>query len=224
MTTPALTVPARSVRRRFSSALGVSLMVGLAGLGSVAATSVMLGMAPEPDPVPRRWQLDLEPGSLRLASIDVPGVGPRRYFYMTYTVTNNSGQDLLFAPAFDLANGEGDVIRSGREVPLAVTQRLLQEANNPFIQDQIGIIGEFRQGEENAKRGLVIWPAADLRPAEIVVYVGGLSGETATVSTPDGKQRFVLRKTLKLDFQSPGDLTLQGAQDLPLAGKSWIMR
>jgi hypothetical protein len=210
--------------RACARALGASLLLGVVGMTGFVSVGAMLGMAPEPDPVPRRWQLDMDPGALRMATFDIPNIGPRRFFYMSYVVTNNSGQDLLFAPAFDMANGEGEVIRSGRDVPLMVTQKLLEQAKDVFIQDQIGIIGEIRQGQENAKHGLVIWPANDLRPNEVVVYVGGLSGETATVTSPDGKQKFVLRKTMKLDFQSPGDLTTQGAQALPLGAKSWIMR
>jgi hypothetical protein len=184
----------------------------------------MAGLAPEPDPVPRRWQLEIEPGPLRMATFNLGEQGPRRFFYMTYRVINNSGQELLFAPAFDLADGEGEVIRSGRDVPGAVTSALLEQARNPFIQDQISIIGEIRQGAENAKDGLVVWPAATLRPQEITVYIGGLSGETATVTSPDGKSRFVLRKTLKLDYASPGDLTAQGADAFTVQSRAWIMR
>ncbi len=71
------------------------------------------GLAPEPDPIPRRWQLEIQPGPLRIATVDVKDEGPKAYFYMTYKVTNASGGDLLFAPSFDLATDQGDVLRSG---------------------------------------------------------------------------------------------------------------
>ncbi len=193
---------------------------GLTALGAAGS----LGMAPEPDPVPQRWELQVDVGELRLSTIDVPNVGPRKYFSLTYRVTNNSGQDLLFAPAFELADGEGGVVRSGRDVPLTVTQQLLAQTQNVFIQDQISIIGELLQGSENARDGLVIWPANNLSPDEVVVYAAGFSGETATVVGTDGKTKFVLRKTLRLEYTPPGDLSGVAARGMSLADRKWIMR
>ncbi len=155
-----------------------------------------------------------------MASFDVPNVGPRRYFYMTFKVINNSGTDLLFAPAFEMSTGEGDVIRSGRDVPQLVTESLLKSTQNLYIQDQISIIGDMLQGEENARDGIVVWNAVDLNPEQVTVYVAGLSGETATVTAGDGKQKFTLRKTMQVDFSSPGDLVHQKAQELPAGEKS----
>ena len=39
------------------------------GAGLLATVAVMAGMAPEPDPIPRRWELELEAGSLRAISL-----------------------------------------------------------------------------------------------------------------------------------------------------------
>lgn len=44
----------------------------LAAVLALAAFLCLPGMAPEPDPVPRRWQLAIEPGPLRVVSIDLP--------------------------------------------------------------------------------------------------------------------------------------------------------
>jgi hypothetical protein len=192
-------------------------------IGLVAGAALLAGgAAPEPDPVPRRWQLDIETGPLRCAVVDVPGVGPRSYFYLTYRVTNNSGEDLLFAPSFELATQE-EVLRSGRNVPLEVTRTLLQSCQNEFLQDQIGIIGQLLQGKENARDGIVIWPANDLNVEDVAIYAAGFSGETATVIAPDTKQKFILRKTLMLRYKVSGELNPRGA--IPLAEPPrWIMR
>jgi hypothetical protein len=194
-----------------------------AGYIGLHTTSTALA-APEPDPVPRRWQLQVDTGELRLVTIEVPNVGAQKYFYLTFKVTNNSGQDMLFAPTFQLSDGDGNVTRSGHTVPQTVTQKLLAETQNPFILDQIGVIGELLQGGENAKDGLVIWPANGLNPSQITVYAAGFSGETKTVTSPDGKDKFVLRKTLRLDFKSPGDLSGVAQQAFPLTKQTWIMR
>ena len=87
------TLPTAPRRRRLRSALA------LGATGAMILTAgVLSGMTPpEPDPIPRRWQLDVEVGPLRVATFDVKDEGKRAYFYMTYKVTNNSGEDLLFA-------------------------------------------------------------------------------------------------------------------------------
>jgi len=191
---------------------------------TVASGTALLGLAPEPDPVPRRWQLDITPGILRVTTIDVAGVGPRMYLYMDYSVVNNSGQDLLFAPAFELANGEGEILRSGRDVPQAVTEKILTSLQNSFAEDQITIIGTLLQGRENGKDGVVIWPVTDANPDRLTVYAAGFSGETATVETPKSDQRFILRKTLRMDFDTPGDLMGKRLNEVPVREQTWIMR
>ncbi len=208
----------RHARRAVPEFGRVLVCVALAGVVLMLAAA-----APEPDPVPRRWQLDVAAGPLRLATVDV-GAGPRTYFYMTYQVTNNSGEDLLFAPAFELATDD-EVLRSGRGVPLEVTRKLIESVQNQFVQDQISIIGQLLQGKENARDGIVIWPANDLNLEELAVYAAGFSGETATVDAPDTHQKFVLRKTLRLNYQISGELVGQEGHDIPLAEPAgWIMR
>ncbi len=82
-----------------------------------AATFMLLGaatrpaVAPEPDPVPTRWQLDLDISDLRVRTIQTDE-GPRPFFYLTYQVTNNAGEDILFAPRWELATDQGDLLRS----------------------------------------------------------------------------------------------------------------
>lgn len=205
---------------RGASWMGKSAVVGLLGVCALGVA----GAAPEPDPVPRRWQLEVTPGPLRMVSMEVPGHGPRMYLYLTYNVVNNSGEDILFAPAFELANGEGEILRSGRDVPQAVTERIVASTQNPFAEDQIAIIGTLLQGREHGKDGVVIWPVTDANPERITIYAAGFSGETATVESPRNSTRFVLRKTLRLDYDTPGDLVRQPLDPIPVREKTWIMR
>ncbi|MFZ4574949.1 MAG: hypothetical protein ACOYN0_11165 [Phycisphaerales bacterium] len=204
-------------------------VIGTAAIAlGVLAAGGMMGMAPEPDPVPRRWQLDVTPGALRMAVVDVEGTGPRVYFYMTYKVTNSSGGDLLLAPAFELATDEGEVLRSGRDVPAAVTRRISSDLENPFLQDQNSIVGLILQGEENSREGLAIWPANDLDVDELTVYAAGFSGETAPVEFKDAKtgaaSKVLLRKSLMLRYTSPGQLQIGSSEPLEMVEKLWVMR
>lgn len=211
-------IRATSGRVRAGLGMACAAAIALAGAGG------LVGMAPEPDPVPRRWELTVDPGQLQLVTLDVPNVGARKFFYLTFQVTNNSGQDLLFAPSFELSDGDGNVAKSGRDVPAAVTRQIMERTQNAFMQDQIGVIGELMQGRENARDGVVIWPVGSLRPSRVTVYAAGFSGETKTVPSPSGKDSFVLRKTLQLDFQPPGDMSGMASKTLDTVGRAWIMR
>ncbi len=200
------------------------LLTILVTIGAIA----MLAFAPEPDPIPTRWQLDLRPGDLRLISVEAQPGEPRAYAFLTYRVTNNTGQDLPFVPAFDLATDEGVVVRSGQNVPASVTVQILKLLNNEFIQDQIGILGTLQQGPENAKDGVVIWPIPDLLTDRLTVYAAGFSGESKPVMVTDPatgeKVRKTLRKVRALRYVTPGNLVLDSSRPVELQLDEWIMR
>ena len=197
-------------------------------LALVVASLLSCAMAPEPDPIPTKWQLDLRPGDLRLVSLANGNEGPRAYAFLTYRVVNNTGQDLPFVPAFDLANDRGTVVRSGQNVPSGVTAQVLALVNNEFVQDQIGILGTLQQGPENAKDGVVIWALPDLLTDALTVYGAGFSGETKPVTVTDPetgeKVRRTLRKVRRLQYATPGNLILDQSKPLDIMADDWVMR
>lgn len=202
----------------------------LAGLfaAAIAMLSVLVlaGLAPEPDPVPRRWQLSVEPGPLRMASVESNGQ-IQSYYFLTYKVTNTSDTDLLFTPMFDLVTENNEIVRSGRGVTTEVTRDILARLDNPYIQDQISIVGVLLQGEANAKEGLVVWAAPALHASELKVFGAGFSGETrgVPVREADGSTRnIMLRKTLMLTYKPQGDLRNMGSAVIPMVDKRWVMR
>lgn len=199
---------------------GLPLALGVCVLASSVA------MAPEPDPVPRRWQLSVEVGPLRTASVETKD-GTRAYFYLTYKVTNASGQDLLFTPSFDLVSDSGEIQRAGRHVPAEVTKDILARLDNPFMQDQVSIVGVLLQGESNAKEGVVIWPVTTSRMSDLSIFAAGFSGETRPVELKNDEgtvTKVLLRKTLMLSYQPPGELREMGSTPIPLLEKQWVMR
>ncbi len=201
----------------------------LLALMSLALWFPILALAPEPDAVPRRWELDVAFGPLRVGTVDVEGQGPRPFYYLTYKATNPSRKDLLLAPSFELADGSGRVFRSGRDVPAAATAALIERQQNPFLKDQIAVLGPILQGPEHAREGLVAWPAESLKPDSLTVYAAGFSGESATITPPgdvDGKPAtpMILRKTRMIRFEKLGDLTARGDTPIPVAEARWIMR
>lgn len=198
-------------------------------LGALALLSAMpttLQAAPEPSPVATEWEFTFEPGPLRLAWVDVNGQ-PKPYYYLTYRVTNHWGGVKLFAPDVSLMTDNANVLRSGRDVSLAVTQEIMNRLDNPLLESQIDIVSDVLEGVEHARDGIVIWPADDLLADELTVFFAGLSGEFQSyVVGRDGNnpQRYTLRKTMMLRYSTPGELAQQGDQPFQLVEKRWVMR
>lgn len=207
----------------------MSLTRFIAAAALVFALFGALGLAPEPDPVPTRWQLDVTPGPLRVISLTADGERGA-YLYFTYSVTNNTGEDLEFVPSFEMATDGGKVIPSGSGVDPRVTDALLARLEHPFLQDQIDILGPIQQGPENAKHGLVIWPLDSFTADEVRVFGAGFSGETDAIELLDTEtgemKRLVFRKTLMMRFATPGEIRvdLLGSRPFDVVERRWIMR
>lgn len=188
--------------------------------------------APEPMPVPRSWELIMEPGPLRITSVADDTGRPSLYYYMTYQVTNDTGQDVFFAPLFELGTDKGELIVSGQNVPREVTAEILRRLDNIFIEDQISIIGQLRQGQENAKDGVVIWRVGRSDVDEVSIYAVGMSGENRTLRVRDPEtgelKNVVLRKTMWLRHRVLGNIagyaTGEGGRELPREQARWILR
>lgn len=204
-------------------ALGAMVLAAFAGPAAAPAQA-----APEPDPVPRRWQLEVEVGPLRIASVDVPGEGSRMFYFLTYRAINRTGEDVLFTPSFEMANDTGEVKRAGQGVSAAATRAVIAMLGNPLLQDPIEVVGTFLQGERNAKESVAIWPVNVGHVREMEVYAQGFSGEIVNLDAFDpatGKtKRVTLRKTLMLRYNPAGEVRPTGSDGLEVLDRRWIMR
>ena len=201
-----------------------------AALGAIAFLATTIGpaapsaeAAPQPDPVPTRWEFRIEPGELRVGAVETEE-GSRAFYYLTYTVTNEGQRSQYLAPLFELATDEGEVIRSGRDVPPEAVTALLTRIDNPLLLDEVAIQGPLPTGRVNARQGLVVWAAGDLDPDEVRVFAAGFSGETKTVLRPDNGERVVLRKSLMLVHGVPGEIDPGPHAPLQRTDARWIMR
>ena len=202
-------------------AAAVAVVPATTGLSPIDAVS---HAAPQPDPVPQRWQLRLRPGPLRIMTVRDDSGQSKPYAYFTYDVINLTGEEQTLIPSFELATDEGHLLRSGRDVPTEVTQTILERLKNPFLEDERSIRGPIQPGRENAKSGLVIWPLPTTSADEIVIYAEGFSGETASVERPDTGESIVLRKTKMLRHATPGDIRTDSDRPLRRIEDRWIMR
>jgi len=209
-----LTNPAKSLKTLMFAVF--AMFVGVTGLTALAV--------PQPDAIPSRWEFDLRPGPLRIATLLVEDE-PRSFFYMPYYVENNSGEDRFLAPRFELATDEGEIMRSGgTAVPREVVQTLIARFRNQLLEDEISMLGPILQGPENAREGLIIWPAGNLTVDEVTVYASGFSGETRQFVRPDTNEVVILRKTRMLRHATPGNINPSSDQPFRRTVDRWIMR
>jgi len=172
------------------------------------------------------WQMEITPGPMRLY-IDPANGTP--YWYFTYKVVNNTGQDLRFAPRFELVDDEGRITVSGQGVPSSITRLLLERLNNPLIEDQNSILGDILQGEANAKEGVVAFQVTDLGSKELFVYAANLSSERQGARDANGNP-VELRRQFMIAYQVPGDALARGSEALDLLDEDkepnprWIWR
>ena len=192
---------------------------------ALVVTSLVLSASalafPKPAAVPYRWELNFESGDLRLYTDSVSGDS---FWYFTYTVTNRTGKDQLWAPKLTLFTDGGEILEAGKEVPTRVTQELLTLLGNQFLEDQNSVIGDLLQGKEHAKEGLVVWKASNTQVNEMSLFVRGISGETAQVKNPQSGDNVTLYKTLQRNYLIPGDAKARGSQAIDLTDEQWIMR
>ena len=149
------------------------------------------------------WTLEFKPGPLRLYVDPIDG---RHYHYFTYQVINRTAEDRMFAPRAELFTDKGEILRSGDGVPSEVSRRLMGLLAQPLMENENQIIGDLRQGKENARDGIVIWKATDLDSNEMTIFVTGLSNAFERVKHPLTQDDVVLRKTLRLDYVTPGNM------------------
>lgn len=197
----------------------------LAGAIGVVLPAAPASAAPEPAAIPTRWEFTLDPGPLRVMTVDI-GNGPQAYYYLTYKVTNHSGEDRFFTPTFEIYTDDGTLMRSGRDVPQEVTDYILRRLGNALLLDEIGIQDTLLQGRENAREGLVVWPVRETDIDEIKIFANGFSGETKTIERPDNGKPITLRKTMMLVHRVPGHVNTNTSRPIPRLENAsrWIMR
>ncbi len=179
----------------------------------------------EPSIIPQSWQFDFDFVSPRLISVTAPGdAEPRWYWYLPYTVTNRTGEDRLWVPRFVVYTDHGDVIEAGKGVSPVVYSAIAEERENPLLESPIQVIGRLLQGEDNARDSVAIWPAPTEDVDTMSVFVSGLSGETQAVTDPASGQKVIVRKTLMLNFTTPGAQAHLATKPVRFKSRSWVMR
>jgi hypothetical protein len=189
------------------------------------------GSFPRPSPNPITWELKFKHSMPKRIVVDVPGGAPQAFWYMTYTVTNNTGQERSFLPFFEMLTDDGKVIRSDRNIPRQVFDTIKAREKNKLLQPFTQIGGEIRLGEDEAKDGVAIWKEPMPEMGTFSIFLTGLSGEAARLKDAEGKdvrdadgQPIILRKTLQLNYYVRGDEVYPGLDEVNSKSEAWVMR
>jgi hypothetical protein len=194
-----------------------SLLTGVAGPAAAFADH------PKPSLYPISWELKFKHSTPKRVVVDVPGQGPKAYWYMTYEVTNPSDREVTFLPVFEMLTEGGTVVRSDKNIPGKVLDTIRAREGNANLLSQAQVGGTLRIGEDQAKDGMAVWEEIPGRPGHFSIFVQGLSGEAAKVKGPDNKD-VTLRKTLQLNYLIRGDEVYPGEDEVNENPSQWVMR
>ncbi len=193
--------------------------------------------APKAELTARTWQLSFEFHDPQRITVPFPGEsGGTTYWYLLYRVTNNTGRDVDCYPSFRLVTDTLQVVVGGEEIDPRVYGAIRErhELDYPFFVPPEKVIGRILQGEENARVSAAVFREFDTQASSFVLYVGGLSGdvtrvfspapETTTGGTDAEPASFLLRRTLAIQYNLPGD-PITRAQATPVRRRrEWVMR
>jgi len=213
------------------------------GRTTTAAAVLFLGMsgvataAPEPKVLPEKWELNFEFHDPQRITLTLPGDSkPTTFWYLLYTAANQTNRELPFYPTFHLVTDTLQVVEGGDRIsPLVYDAiRARHQKLYPFLVDPPRVFGELKQGEDNRLTSVAVFQDFDPEASSFSIYVGGLSGEIVRLANPsfDGSQKesdqnpqfFVLRKTLAIHYDFPGDTRTRNMSVPARVKREWVMR
>ena len=191
--------------------------------------------APTPKLAVQTWQLDFSFDDPKRIKVKLPGDdSATTYWYMLFTVENNTGEDVSFYPQFRLVTDNLQSINGGDSIPPAVYDAVFarHRAQYPFITEPYKITGPILQGEGNARSSVVVFKQFDESADEFTIFVSGLSGDRERKRNPgfdpakpergENIKYFVLRRTLAIKYALPGDEDTREAASPVRKKRSWV--
>ncbi len=230
----------------------IETFVGLALAGLIVAGGLAPALAQAPDKKPpkevrdaldeadpdrvdpndiqgERWTLDFKYAHPEPIVVLSPQGERQVYWYVVYTVVNRSKEDHLFAPSFTLVTDMASVHKAG--IHPRVLAEIKKRRKVPFLQSPGKMYGKVRQGPDNARTSVAIFPPIDRQTDAFTILVGGLSGEYverprpgAPEDAPPEEKVVRLRKTLALEYKLPGDEWWLNLDKPLFKAKKWTWR
>ena len=210
------------------------ILISAVVLGSMTG---VLRAVPKPKVNSQSWQLKFDYHDLQRIKVVLPGDStPTTFWYLLYTVTNESGREIDFYPSFELVTESLEVITGGENISPTVYDAIKARYKKtyPFLCDATQVSGKLLQGTDNCRTSAVVFRDFSAEANSLTVYVAGLSGEVVQVSNPkfdskkvagnDNKPFFALRKTLAISYDVPGDSKTREEAVAIRQSQEWVMR
>jgi hypothetical protein len=175
-----------------------------------------------------KWTLDFTFERPELIVVTEVGGQKQVYWYMVYTVTNNTGAERTFAPVFTMYTNTGEIRRSG--LYPGVFDAIKKTRKVRFLEDAAQVVKkDLLVGPENAKTGVAIFAPIDAKTTKFTIFAEGLSGEliekAAAAAPPTAETAPPTPETLKPVVEKDGLIrlrkTLALSYDLP-PGRWWL--
>ncbi len=186
---------------------------------------------PEPGFAPKAWQFDFRYEQPKRVVLVAPNGDREAYWYLAYTVTNDTEQERTFLPDIVMVTRTGEVVRANNNVPMGVYEAIrLRTPNLPMVAPQ-KVFGRLLIGEDRARSSVAIWrePMSDMGTFQI--FVAGISGEVETLMGSDGEplvgedgETILVRKSKRLGFRVLGDGLDTGEDTVRQERDEWVMR
>ncbi len=183
------------------------------------------------------WQLDVTFHDPQRIVLRLPGdEHGTTCWYMLYQVTNNTGREVEFYPSFRLVTDTFEVTAGGAEISPSVYDAIAARHKRefPFLAAPAKVAGRLLQGEENARASVAVFRMFDKKASSFTVYGGGFSGAIRRVANPafvdnekeseDNPRAFVLRQTLAVVYELPGDTETRWKATPVRRTRKWVMR
>ncbi len=174
---------------------------GLVGL--LATVSITHADAPKPSPTPVSWELEINVSSPSRIVVNT-GREAQVFWYVLYTIVNNTGHEVTFRPEIVRVNEiESEVpAERAKAVPNKAARLTVDPAligpdprvyrairqrhakTHPFLVTPVDVMGPLLQGRDNARTSVAIFSDLDPRVSKFTIYFSGLSGETIKRRNP----------------------------------------
>lgn len=206
-------------------------------------------VTPQPDAVTQDWSFDFEYSTPDTIAIENPDGTIDWYWYMTYKVTNFEQEELFFDPRIAIYSDNGEIVTANLGIDASVFKEVRELLENPLLQAPVEVPGRVFKGENYARQSAIIWKVSDEDIDHFKVFVGGIYGETQTVTNPntgepimvpvvdaltgepakgeDGKplmQPLQLKRTRMLHYETPGTTESQQDPSIKLIEEKDVLR
>ena len=141
-------------------------------------------VTPQPDAVTQDWSFDFEYTTPDTIAIENPDGTVSWYWYMTYKVTNYEEDELFFDPRIVIHSDNGEIVTANLGIDATVFKEVRSLLENPLLQSPLEVPGRVFKGENYTKQSAIIWEVSEDDIDNFKVFVGGIYGETKTVTDP----------------------------------------